>query len=515
MNNTTVIKTIGGSDKYIQVNRLGVLSGYTTFTFDPTTKKLNIDGTNIFSPTGTSDSVRNVFIGNSSGVNTPSHGYNVGIGDFSLNNLSTGQFNVGIGFYSLNGLTTAQQNTAVGYLAMGNGYPVTGNGNVAIGRAAAQNLTTGSLSVIIGDAAAPTLTGGTQNTLIGRTVAQNLKRGNDNTIIGFQGGNNVTGSSNTLIGSGVATSTVTSHDDVIVGFQSAQNYQNGYENTILGSFVFGESNNRTHESVVIGARAWGEYGQGGPNITGIQNVVVGNLAGGLNVSGNQNIIIGYRASSGDDPTVAISGGSQNVVLGYRANVPSATKNGQLSIQNAIYGSGNTLNITGDAIALGNIGFYVKTPTARVHFPAGSTAAGSAAIKIDEGNLMSIPERKAVENSGRHIYWTSSGGSRYQLDQRTDIRTVTANTTIDINNQLILVDTSSSAIIVTLPASVPDGKWFTVKDKSGNAVVRNITVNGNGFNVDAGSSSIINTNYGSITITFSAIDNKYYVTGFVN
>lgn len=507
--------TIGGSNQQIQVNNSGNLAGYSTFSFNPSTKKLNIDSTLFYSPTGTTDSVRNIFIGNSSGVNSPSHGYNVGIGDFSLNNLSSGQFNVGIGFYSLYGLTSAQQNTAIGYLAMGNGYPITGNGNVAIGRGAASNLTTGSLSVIIGDAAAPALTGGTQNTLIGRTVAQFLKNGNDNTIIGFQGGNNLTGSSNTLIGSGVATSTVKSHDDVIVGFQTAQNYKDGYENTVIGSFAFGESNLRTSESVVIGARAWGGYGQGGYNLTGVQNVVVGNLASGLNVSGSQNIIIGYRASSSDDPTVAITGGSQNVVIGYRANVASAIKDGQLSIQNAIYGSGNTLNITGDAIAKGNIGFYFKTPSARVHFPAGSTTAGSAPIKIESGSLMTTSEPNAIENNGNHLYWSNSGGTRYQLDKRTDIRVVTANTTINIYNELILVDTSSSSIIVTLPSSVPDGKWFTIKDKSNNASVHNITVNGNGFNIDGGSSSIINTNYGGITVTFSSVDNKYYVTGFVN
>ncbi len=84
-------------------------------------------------------------------------------------------------------------------------------------------------------------------------------------------------------------------------------------------------------------------------------------------------------------------------------------------------------------------------------------------------------------------------------------------------ELILVDTSTSALIVTLPvtATVHDGKFWIIKDKSGNASSKNITINGNGVNIDVGSSSIINTDWGSITVTFSTAANQYFVTAFVN
>lgn len=68
--------------------------------------------------------------------------------------------------------------------------------------------------------------------------------------------------------------------------------------------------------------------------------------------------------------------------------------------------------------LGGKSFFGGTtatdPTATVHIVAGSTAAGSAPIKLVSGTLMTTPENGAIEYDGTHLYITI-GGVRKQLD----------------------------------------------------------------------------------------------------
>lgn len=102
--------------------------------------------------------------------------------------------------------------------------------------------------------------------------------------------------------------------------------------------------------------------------TGDRNVAVG--TGALNdiTTTSENTAIGSRAlevalgssntalgsAAGDNVTTANS----TIIIGALIDAQSATVDGQLSIGNAIFGSGNTT--TGTTVASGNIGFYATT-----------------------------------------------------------------------------------------------------------------------------------------------------------
>ncbi len=62
----------------------------------------------------------------------------------------------------------------------------------------------------------------------------------------------------------------------------------------------------------------------------------------------------------------------------------------------------------------------------------------------------------------------------------------------------IVGCTAGGITATLPllTAVPRGFRVTVKDESGTAGSSNITVSGNGSNIDGSSTKVINTNYGS-------------------
>lgn len=62
--------------------------------------------------------------------------------------------------------------------------------------------------------------------------------------------------------------------------------------------------------------------------------------------------------------------------------------------------------------------------------------------------------------------------------------------------------SSSAHTITLPASPITGILYRIKDVTGSALINNITVSGNGNNIDGAATYAINQNYGSIDVLFN-------------
>lgn len=88
----------------------------------------------------------------------------------------------------------------------------------------------------------------------------------------------------------------------------------------------------------------------------------------------------------------------------------------------------------------------------------------------------------------------------QAGLRENFRAVTTSgTTLNTTDRHVMVDTSSIAITVTLPA-VATGRRITIKDKSGAAGTRNITINRGGTSlIDGATSKTINTNYGVLDL----------------
>lgn len=164
-------------------------------------------------------------------------------------------------------------------------------------------------------------------------------------------------------------------------------------------------------------------GAGAVITSGEHNELIGRIAGSSLTIGSNNVIIGAYSdvSSGASGNVLLgynqqgpTTGGQHVLIGYNVESVHPTANGELSIQNAIFGVGNTAGTT--SISTGNIGMYVQSPTARLHLPAGAAAAGNAPLKLTTGTALTTPEDGAIEYHASHLYFTI-GATRYQLDQQ--------------------------------------------------------------------------------------------------
>lgn len=76
--------------------------------------------------------------------------------------------------------------------------------------------------------------------------------------------------------------------------------------------------------------------------------------------------------------------------------------------------------------------------------------------------------------------------------------------------IIGVTSTAAARTITMPnASLTTGQQWEIKDESGGAATNNITVSGNGFNIDGAANYVISTNYGSVSIYWSG-SNFYLV-----
>jgi hypothetical protein len=244
-----------------------------------------------------------------------------------------------------------------------------------------------------------------------------------------------TGTDNFFAGVNAGNFTLTGTVNVGIGNAALDALTNGGANTGLGSSALTSlTSGSSNTSVGSGALS--------ALITGSNNNAFGRNALSL-VTGNSNIGIGNQA--GDN----ITSGAQNVIIGNDVDAQSATASGQLSIQNIIFGTGNTA--TGTSASAGNIGIAVVSPSARLHLPAGAATAGTSPLKLTTGTAMTTPEDGSIEYHTSHLYFTI-GSTRHQLDQQisglttTGITYATSATTLGTDGDLTW-DATNNALTV--------------------------------------------------------------------
>ena len=72
----------------------------------------------------------------------------------------------------------------------------------------------------------------------------------------------------------------------------------------------------------------------------------------------------------------------------------------------------------------------------------------------------------------------------------------------INEDVVLVPNHVGVFTINLPLGQTPGKFFYIKDAAGVAAANNITVSGNGNNIDGAGSQTIVTNFGGIQVIWN-------------
>jgi hypothetical protein len=352
----------------------------------------------------------------------------------------------------------------------------------------------------------------TYNTAIGNGALDSTLAGDENTAIGFSAlKRNISGSANVAVGFGTLYNNTTGYNNTAVGNEVLNRNNTGRFNTGVGTL--------TLHNLTTGEKNFaGSFLALNHLITGTGNVALGYASMYFSITSDSCTSIGLGAlhdittgrknvALGGDAGGNIHTSSFNMALGDSAYVNDPASNFQMVIGNSIYGK--DINGRGINLSIGNMGAFVKNPTARWHLPAGQSLPEKAPLKFSAGATLLAAENGAMEYDGTHLYFTI-GTNRYQLDQQPgeslngSITTVTSNTVLNDSYCTVLVDASAGNVVITFPAASNANRKKIYIIKKTDASLNTVS-----FNADGTAITLVNQFSGK---QVQSDGNAWYVIG---
>ncbi|RZJ66012.1 MAG: hypothetical protein EOO50_11410 [Flavobacterium sp.] len=320
--------------------------------------------------------------------------------NFRRNNIGSGKIsatNTTFGNATFTGNVNAEDNIAIGVSALSgqtynNGGTPWSSGQIAIGNRAL-------MTVNSEDGA-----NGLENLALGNDALRENTIGGYNVAIGnYTLSSNIQGGGNVGIGRFSLYSNISGSENIAVGIHALQQNLTGAGNVAIGNDV------------------------SSGNTSGNWNVGIGDEALILNTTGEGNVGIGTRAlraatgsnntSIGDQAGELLTSGSNNLLIGNYAQVQSPTANDQMSIANAVYGTG--MNST----ATVKIGIGDLAPDAKLEI---ASPANPAAPANTDGILIPRVSQLATgmtaAQNGMMVFlttlWSGNASGFYYWDQPT-------------------------------------------------------------------------------------------------
>lgn len=161
------------------------------------------------------------------------------------------------------------------------------------------------------------------------------------------------------------------------------------------------------------------------------------------------------------------------------------------------GGAVTLNLNIDSITVRSATRYANTNGIHVCFPtlvySTILSSGNHTISLTQTGANTFSNADSYANL--HVY---------KIPILTNIgwgTTQTANFSVSAGDTYIPVDTTTTAVTITLPASPDNGERHIIADVGGNAATNNITVSGNGHNIIGSASYIITGPYNVLEVAY--------------
>lgn len=280
----------------------------------------------------------------------------------------------------------------------------------------------------------------------GSTLTQDFNL--TNIILGSSGSTITTATGNAGLGTTIFLDLTTGSDNSFFGEASGQHITTGNLNSGFGGGALSQVT------------------------TGNYNTAVGAGALGFITSGSYNTAIGYLAGNGGSSF----NGSYNTFIGYDADIDyTASESSNILIGNIGIGGDNNV------IRIGEQG-------------SGNSQQNTCYIAGIVGVSVSNQQFVTINSSTGQLGVTTQFGTNVTNITAASYQVLVSDDFIGVNR--------AGAVTVTLEAAPTMGREVTIKDISGAAGANNITISGNGNNIDGSSTRFINSNYGSVTLIFN-------------
>jgi hypothetical protein len=285
---------------------------------------------------------------------------------------------------------------------------------------------TSGLNTIIGYNSGTTIFNNTaqsnSNVLLGINTGSALTTGSKSTFLGDSAGRVVTsGDSNTAVGNGALYTLSTGGTNVAVGRNAGLYLTSGGNNVLIGT------------SAGTGASGTGTFAN---------NVIIGSTTAAALTSGSSNIILGYLAGA------TLTSGTNNVIFGRNIEVPTATANGQLNINNLIFGTGGYTGTSASSTptTAGHIGIGTNAPAYRLTvegLDANDAISSQVGYNIDVVNAPVAPTGVASAGAG-----LTDGTYKYHVTYTTAL----GETHFGTQSAGIVVAAPNAQVTLTIPVS---------------------------------------------------------------
>ncbi|SVB94785.1 uncharacterized protein METZ01_LOCUS247639, partial [marine metagenome] len=296
-------------------------------------------------------------------------------------------------------------------------------------------------SLIIGHQTTGTLNAADNNVAVGTTALDAITSGDQNTAIGYDALTaNTTGSFNTAVGYKSLESNIGGNRNTASGFQSLHANTSGHYNTGTGMYslyanISGDYNTAYgYESLKLN--------------TGSNNTAFGYESGDVITSGSNNTIIG----DGSDPSA--NNATNQTVLGQGATgqADNSVTLGNADVTAVYMAQDKGATVYAASVAAGGgsaAGVFKSDGDYDVTLQTGNSTTGSITITDGANGDITV----APNGTGKTDF-NDNAITGYGADLQTE--SGTSKTLAAADNGTIIVCSSSSAVTITVPASLPSG-----------------------------------------------------------
>ena len=243
---------------------------------------------------------------------------------------------------------------------------------------------------------------------------------------------------NVALGTTALSAVTTGDNNTAIGHNALTVNEGGNRNTAVGKNAL-KSNTSGITNVALGSSALER------NTTANSNTAVGHASSYLLNSGQNNVSLGYESSKN------ATSANQNVIIGSGANPSADTGTSNQTVVG--YGATGQAN---NSITLGNAdvtAVYMAQDQGATVYAAGVDITGSSGLILENDETITNSTDGTILIDGKADF-NDNAITGYGADLQTE--SGTTKTLAAADNGTIIVCSSSSAITITVPSSLPSG-----------------------------------------------------------